>query len=105
MSTMRMKCANCGSHEINEDCHNRVIGRHSNLCDVCYWKFEYYEVLNQYNKMLAKGLKKPKCSTCSYWDPLVKNTDHLGFCKRKEVFELKTSVNLCKHHKLYTEDA
>jgi len=36
-----VKCARCYSYAINEHLHGRTPGRHSNLCDVCYWRAEY----------------------------------------------------------------
>jgi hypothetical protein len=34
------KCAACYSYAINEHQHGRVRGKHSDLCDVCYWRAE-----------------------------------------------------------------
>ena len=33
-------CKICSSFAINEHMHGRVKGKHSNLCDVCYWREE-----------------------------------------------------------------
>lgn len=30
----------CGSFAINEHAHGRIKGKHSDLCDVCYWREE-----------------------------------------------------------------
>ena len=37
-----MICARlgCSSHAINEHRHGRKPGRHSDLCDICYWRLE-----------------------------------------------------------------
>lgn len=35
-----MKPCKCGSYAINHGWHGRVAEKHSDLCDVCYWRAE-----------------------------------------------------------------
>ena len=42
----------CGSFAINEHAHGRIKGKHSDLCDVCYWREEAMEILEEAEMLL-----------------------------------------------------
>lgn len=51
-----MKCSKCGSYAINEHLYNRIPGKNSNICDMCYWQGEAQQAraeLERYKETIA----------------------------------------------------
>ena len=51
-----MKCKMCDSYAINHNMHGRD-GSNPDLCDVCYWRNKYEELLKNTDKAIK--LNKP----------------------------------------------
>ena len=58
-----MKCIRCGSYAINHNLHDRD-GTHEELCDVCFWRLKYENLL-EYNK------QKSICTNCTHKDDCI----------------------------------
>ena len=51
-----MKCKRCYSQAINPHLHDRIEGRHPELCDVCYWRAEHERLLDM--RQLARDISQ-----------------------------------------------
>lgn len=51
---MKGKCRACGSYAINEHLHGRIKGEYSDLCDVCYWRQKFRDLLKEKDGIIRR---------------------------------------------------
>lgn len=53
-----MTCTNCGSSAINEHLHGRTKGMYRDLCDVCYWRQRYTNLLDEMEMLIERYVER-----------------------------------------------